>query len=233
MLLFIAVYLERCFIQIMKTIMINLSFQNEILFFELLSGQKSIQEFEKNIYENDLLENEIGSENYLKLISFDYKGDLSELFTIVENQIIKEYRFESWKVQQTLEVFISDPENLDKHLNEIYNLYFGVGKESGKREYDFKFLKHLALNYFYWLDEGYLKMNFGENWEKEYQENIKHFDFYHQQLKPFSELILSALDNKDIEILENGTYNITEKLKEELELKDVYQLQHPLRVDIK
>lgn len=46
-------------------------------------------------------------------------------------------------------------------------------------------------------------------------------------------MILSALDNKDIEILENGTYNITEKLKEELELKDVYQLQHPLRVDIK
>ena len=206
----------------------NLSYINEVLFFEFLSGQKTISEFEEFVYANEFIEKEIGTENYIILISFNYKSDSSELISFIKNKIIKEYRFESWKMRRVLELLVFDSENINKHLDEIYDLYFGICDDFGERKYEFKFLKHLALNYFYWLDEGYLKMNFEENWEVEYKERIKCFDFYHEQLKPFAESILLALNNKEIEVLEDGTYKITEELKKKLELNDVYKLQHPI-----
>lgn len=205
----------------------NLSYINEVLFFEFLSGQKTISEFEEFVYANKFIEKEIGTENYIILISFNYKSDSSELISFIKNKIIKEYRFESWKMRRVLELLVFDSKNINKHLDEIYDLYFGICNDLGERKYEFKFLKHLVLNYFYWLDEGYLKMNFEESWEVEYKERIKYFDFYHEQLKPFAESILLALNNKEIEVLEDGTYKITEELKKKLELNDLYKLQHP------
>jgi len=79
----------------------------------------------------------------------------------------------------------------------------------------------------YWLDEGYMKANYGDNWKEEYERSFNDFKFYHDQLKPFAKEILSALDTKQIVILKDGTYKISEDLKKKLQTDKIYKLKHP------
>jgi hypothetical protein len=115
--------------------------------------------------------------------------------------------------------FITDVKNAPKYLDKIYNLFLGQYQENGNRIYEYRFLGDLGLNYFYWLEESYLKANYGEKWKDEYEKLIqnKEVESEHKKLKPTAELILKSLKNNQIEINDNGTYKITENLKERLE----------------
>ena len=53
----------------------------------------------------------------------------------------------------------------------------------------------------------------GDNWKIEYGKCSTEFEFYHEQLKGFAAEIISAIDNKEIEIFNDGTYTITDDLK--------------------
>ena len=54
-------------------------------------------------------------------------------------------------------------------------------------------------------------------------------EFYQVQLKPFAEEILNALNDDNIQILNDGTYIIKEELKSKLETDNIYELKHPIK----
>ena len=77
------------------------------------------------------------------------------------------------------------------------------------------------------MDESYLRYAYGSNWKSEYRKTLNNLDFYHRQLKPIAEKILNAINQGDIKIISKGKYEITEELKQELELNKIFLLKHP------
>lgn len=209
----------------MKTV----SDYNKIEFYKFLNGDTSVEELENFIYTDPDLEKQLGSETYLNLIELNFKDkyDRQKLLNLIKNDIIDEGQFEAWKLKIILNSFLSDIDNIHKYLNKLYRLYFGIYHVNGQRRYEYKFLSNLALNYLYWVDEGYMRANFGDNWESEYSNCFSHFEYYHKQLKPFANEILTALNDNKIQILNDGTYLITEDLKVKLETETIYTLKHP------
>lgn len=205
----------------------SLSNENMLLFYYFLNGDIELNAFEKFVYSESNLENQLGAELYTELISLDYKSKFPEVREFVSNKIIGKGRFETWKLIVALNSFLAEPEKLHFHLLKLYKLYCGILDEDNNRKFVYEFLQHLGLNYLYWVDETYLKLNYGDKWKQEYDRCFQDFDFYHQQLKPLAEDILLAFENKQIEILDDGNYNISAELKSRLEVSETYQLKHP------
>ena len=90
----------------------------------------------------------------------------------------------------------------------------------------FKFLQNLGLNHLHWMDKGYLKSNYGKQWQIEYQKCKEDLPFYHRQLEPIASRILKALNDKEIEILDQGRHKITEELKTQLESDTILKIKH-------
>lgn len=199
-----------------------------IEFFKFLNGEISVSDLESFIYHAIDLEKQMDTETYLELISIDFKDKfiITRLSDLIKERIIREGEFEAWKLRKVLNALITDSESLHIYLDKLYHLYCGVYQDTGKRKYQFKFLANLGLNYLYWIDEGYMRTNYGEHWKEEYDRSLQDLGFYHQQLKPFAEEILSALDNKQIVIQNDGNYQIADKLKSKLESDKVYLLKH-------
>jgi uncharacterized protein YbbC (DUF1343 family) len=76
------------------------------------------------------------------------------------------------------------------------------------------------------MDEGYLRMSYGDNWQIEYKRYKDDFEFYHKQLKPIAINILEAIDKERINIKGQGDYEITNLLKTELESDQIFELKH-------
>ena len=209
----------------MKTVSDN----NKIEFYKFLTGEKSIEELENFIYSQPDLEQQLGSEIYLNLVGLNFKDkyDKVKLSDLIKNKIIEEGQFETWKLRKILNDFLNEPKKVDINLDKIYHLYCGVYQENGRRKYEFKFLGNLGLNYLYWTDKSYLKTNYGENWKTEYEKCLNEFEFYHEQLKEFAKEILLAIENRQIEILSDGTYIIAKDLEDKLETEEIYKLKHP------
>lgn len=201
----------------------------KISFYRFLNRDISTSDLENYIYSNPNLEVKLGYELYIKLIGFDFKdkSQYNALHTFIREQTTQPGEYETWRLQNILQNLITDTANLNLYLQKLYDLYCGEYSEQGLRKYEFKFLANLALNNLYWLDEVYLQHVYGATWEAERKKCLSDFDFYHKQLTPFAEQILTALNTKDIEIFNDGTYQITPGLRNQLETKVVYQLQHP------
>lgn len=209
--------------------MTNLTEDNKIVFFKFLNVEKSIEDLENFIYSQTDIENQLGIDNYYNLIKLNFKDkyDHVKLVELLKTKIIDEGQFETWKLKTILNDFLTQPEKIDLNLDKIYHLYYGIYQGNGTRKYEYKFLANLALNYLYWTNEGYLKTNYGVNWENEYVKCQKEFVCFHEQLKSFASEILLAFDNNDIEIFNNGTYKISNELKSKLESDERYILKHP------
>jgi len=209
--------------------MTKLSDENKIEFYKFLNGDISVSDLEKFIYKQSDLERQLDKGTYLELISLDFKDKyvIATLPDFIKKNIIEEGEFKTWRLRNVLSNFLTDVKNLHIHLNELYHLYCGVYQDNGQRRYEFKFLGNLGLNYLYWVDEGYMKANYGDNWKQEYERSFEDFEFYHEQLKPFAKEVLSALDTKQIVVLNNGTYTISDDLKSKLETDQIYKLKHP------
>lgn len=205
--------------------MVTLTEENKIEFFRFLNNDISISELEKFIYSRTELEQQIDNEIYINLISSDFTNK-AKLDNLIKSRIIEIGQFETWKLKKVLNDFLAQPEKADIYLNKLYHLYCGIYQDDGQRKYEYNFLGNLGLNYFFWADEGYLRTMYGNNWESEYKKCLTEFRFYHEQLKGFAIEILLALDNKDIKIFNDGTYRITENLKNKLETDQIYQLNH-------
>ena len=209
--------------------MVKLSDENKIEFYRFLSGDITVSDLEKFIYRQSDLEQQLGKDTYLELISYEFKDKYvnETLPDFIKTKIIEEGQFEAWKLINVLQAFLTDPKNLHIYLDKLYHLYCGVYNDSEKRRYQFRFLANLGLNYLYWVDKSYLIANYGDKWKQEYERRLNDFDFYHEQLKPFAKEILSALDANQIVILNDGTYYISDDLKSKLDTDDIYKLKHP------
>ncbi len=208
--------------------MMTVSENNKTKFYKFLNGDSSIEDLENFIYLQTDLEQQLDSETYLNLIEMNFKDKYvkAKLQEFIRNKIIEEGKFVTWKLKNILNDFLAQPEKTDLNLDKIYHLYCGVYQENGPRKYEFKFLGNLGLNYLHWTDEGYLKTHYGDNWKTEYEKCKSEFGFYHEQLKDFATEILFAIDNKEIEIFNEGTYRITKDLKNKLEISEIYKLKH-------
>ncbi|WP_162794019.1 hypothetical protein [Runella rosea] len=206
-----------------------MSDNNKIEFYKFLNGDKSVEDLENFIYSQPDLEQQLGSETYFNLIELNFKDkyNIAKLPDLIKTRIIEEGQFETWKLKRILNDFLTQPEKTDLNLDKIYHLYCGVYQENGERRYEYKFLGNLGLNYLHWTGEGYLKTFYGDNWKAEYEKCSTEFEFYHKQLKNFATEILSAIDSKEIEILNDGTYRISNDLKNKLETDEIYKLIHP------
>lgn len=202
---------------------------NIIKFYDFLEGRIPLTDIENFIYSTKSLESQIDSDVYLDLVSLNYRDKYAEktLRDFILKKVIARGQFETWRLKKILKSFIDDPSRTHKYLDQIYHLYCGTDQENGKRDYAYDFLGNLGLNYLYWIDEGYMRVNLGDNWEKAFNDSLKELDFYHGQLKPFATMILKAIDEREIEILDDGTYTITSELKAKLESDVIYRLKHP------
>lgn len=209
--------------------MTTITYNNITEFYNFLNGDTNLLDIETFVYKQTDLEQQLGKEIYLELISFDFMGKnaSADLIQFIFKHIATEGQYETWKLKSLLCSFLTDFSNIHKYLNKLYHLYCGVYQDNGQRKYQFKFLSNLGLNYLYWVDEGYMKTNYGGNWEKEYKKCFDDFEFYHRQLRPFADEILVALNDNKIQILNDGTYLITEDLKAKLETENIYELKHP------
>jgi|SRR5690554_230400 len=209
--------------------MTTITDNNIIEFYNFLNGDTNLLDIETFVYEQTDLEQQLGKEIYLELISFDFKDKnaSADLRQFIFKHIAPEGQYETWKLKSLLFSFLTDFSNIHKYLDKLYHLYCGIYQDNGQRKYQYKFLSNLGLNYLYWVDEGYMKTNYGDNWEKEYKNCFDDFEFYHRQLKPFANEILGALNDNKIQILNDGNYVITEDLKAKLETEKIYELKHP------
>lgn len=209
--------------------MANLSLHNKLKFFEFLNDELPLSELVNFIFNSKELEKELGGKIYTDLLLFQYddKNSIEHLKKYLY-KIIPESEFETWKLKILLKKFINEPRKIQEYLDIFYDLFCGSFDEE-KREIrlGYTFLEHLGLNYFYWMDESYLRYAYGSNWENEYRKRLNNLDFYHRQLKPIAEKILNAINQGDIKIISKGKYEITEELKLELEPNEIFLLKHP------
>ena len=200
--------------------MITISNDNKIEFYKFLNDEKSIPDLEKFIYSQAELEKQLGNEVYFELITLNFndKYDKIKLPDLIKSKIIEEGEFETWKLKNLLNEFLSQPKNIDKLLVKFYNLYCGEYQENKPRKYEYRFLGNLGLNYIHFTDKEYSII---------YQGNDAKLEYLHcyDQLKVFAAEILVALDNKTIVILNDGTYEITKNLRKKLESNEIYKLK--------
>jgi hypothetical protein len=116
----------------------NLTFVVKQKFFKFLNDEESIADFEKWSYETNILEEILGKEEYLDLVSVDFSRSnaKSEIVKII-NKYIDTGEYELWKLKNVLTNFINrnkDPQNL---LFEFYELYCN----------GYSFLDNLGLGY--------------------------------------------------------------------------------------
>lgn len=96
----------------------------KIKFFRLISGEEPINEFEQWVYITDALEEILGYEDYLNLISLNFLKQSSryELIKILERHI-NAGEYETWKLRKLLNLFTSKQGDLPFMLGEFYRLY--------------------------------------------------------------------------------------------------------------
>jgi len=207
----------------------NLSLHNKLKFFEFLNDELTLSELVNFIFNSKELEKELGKEIYTDLILL-HRNNKNEIGPIKEyvSKIVPESDFETWKLTELLKRFINEPKKIQEYLDIFYDLYCGTFDEfRGGFNLGYVFLEHLGLNYFWWMDEHYLRYAFGWNWKSEYKKTLNNLEFYHQQLRPIAEKILNAINQGDIKIISKGKYEITEELKQELEPNKIFNLKHP------
>ena len=92
--------------------------------FDLIGGKTTIEEFEQWVYNTEELKEEIGDDDHLELISFNYKknGAKYELLDFLKEKIdLAEY--ETHKIRGMLSDALDKNEHLPHILSEFYDLY--------------------------------------------------------------------------------------------------------------
>lgn len=204
---------------------------NKIEFYKFLKGETSLSAFKDFICNQKNLEQDLNKDFYLELLGFNFKDKNSreQLEALIFGSIITEAEFETWRLKKSLNEFIESEVDIDKKLDNFYSMYCNSYDQQGELVNGYRFLGNLGLNYFFWMDEGYLKTNYGDKWQEELKKSTDDFEFYHRQLKPVAQKILCAIENKEIEIEKLGEYRISQTFKSELESDNSFKLKHKSR----
>ena len=94
------------------------------IFYQTLIGEKSLLDFEEWVYSEKKLESILTSEDYIDLISFDYKDNRSkvDINKFLFNHIDKG-DFEKWKLLKLLYRALKRDHELPEILRSFYKLY--------------------------------------------------------------------------------------------------------------
>ena len=200
----------------------------KIEFYRFLNRELTLSDFEEFVCSQKSLEQELDKDFYLELIGFNLKDKnaRAQLEDLILDRLLTEADFETWRLQKLLNRFIETEVDIDKKLVNFYSMYCSAYDRQGELVNGYRFLGHLGLNYFHWMDEGYLKTNYGIRWKEELEKNYEDFEYYHSQLKPIATKILRALEIKEIEIKKFGEYSISDDLKSDLESDEIFKLKH-------
>jgi len=105
--------------------MINLPKHIELKFYGAIIGKIKIEDFEKWIYSNEEIESILSEDDYLELISFNYKesGAKYELVDFLSEKYVDLGEYEKWKILQKLNIALKRDKRLPEILREFYDLY--------------------------------------------------------------------------------------------------------------
>lgn len=97
----------------------------ELKFYGTIIGEIPIEEFENWIYNDNEIESVLSSDDYLELISFNYKknGAKYELVNLLSEKYVDLGEYEKWKMLNKLRIALKRDENLSDILREFYDLY--------------------------------------------------------------------------------------------------------------
>ena len=110
----------------------------ELTIYKLINRDFSLSEFEQWVYSNSELETILEAQEYLELISLNYKTP-SSLYEA--EKILKKYinigKYHTWRVTEVLKKIIDRPSDVHKYIEECYELYCE----------GFGFLQNLGIGY--------------------------------------------------------------------------------------
>ncbi|GLX78284.1 hypothetical protein tinsulaeT_16240 [Thalassotalea insulae] len=96
----------------------------ELVFFKLVSHEIELSEFESWVYSESRLEEILSSDDYLELISINYKTP-SSLYEA--QKILTSYfsmgKYYEWNIRNILQKIVEKPNDVHKYIEQCYNLY--------------------------------------------------------------------------------------------------------------
>ena len=110
----------------------------ELVFYKLVSQEIELSEFENWVYSESALEQVLNSDDYLNIISINYKtpSGLYEAQKVLSNYFSMGKYYE-WSIRNILGKIIERPNNVPKYIEQCYDLYCD----------GFGFMDNLGLGY--------------------------------------------------------------------------------------
>lgn len=107
--------------------------------FDTIYGKVTLTDFEQWVYTNKELESLLDEDDYLELISFNFKknGAKYELVNLLSDKYVDLGEYEKWKLLNSLKTALKRDERLGPILREFYDLYC----------HGYVFLNDLGLGY--------------------------------------------------------------------------------------
>ncbi len=149
----------------------------ELVFFKLVSHEIELLEFEKWVYSESKLEEILSPDDYLELISINYKtpSGLYEAEKVLSNYFSMGKYYE-WNIRNILQKITDKPNDVHKYIEQCYDLYCD----------GFNFMDNLGMGY-----------GLGLTCPDYYNEKV---DDYYPQILGEVEKVLEWLDNGKIVI---------------------------------
>ncbi len=110
----------------------------ELVFYKLVSREIELSEFEKWVYSESDLEKKLSSDDYLRIISINYKtsSGLYDAEKVLSNYFSMGKYYE-WLVRNVLQKITERPSDTHKYIEQCYDLYCD----------GFNFMHNLGLGY--------------------------------------------------------------------------------------
>ena len=161
---------------------IPINIQN--IFFDTLSGDKTILEFEEWLYSYKQLETVINSDDYLDLISFGYKSENAKygLFKLLEKHI-DQGELETKRIYRLLTKALNRDKELPEILMNFYDLYCK----------GYNFFDNLGLGYGLAVEVPYSQADSWYELNIEQQQNL--LNSFYPDLEIEIKKVISWLDN--------------------------------------
>ena len=175
----------------------NLPGHIEQQFYDTILEKVNLEDFESWVYSDKELELLLSEDEYLELISFNYKknGSKYELVNLLSKKYVDLGEYEKWKMLNLLYAAKNRDERLPDILRQFYNLYC--------RGYNF--LNDLGLGYGLTVDVPPSSKYKAETWEEMSEtEKRELIESFYPQLQSDIERTMSWI--------ENGKFFFQEKL---------------------
>lgn len=111
---------------------------SKLIIYKLIERKIGIMDFEKWVYSEKELENLLSSDDYLELLSLDYRlpSSLYEAEKILKRHIVIGKYYE-WRLRQVLQKIIDKPIDVNRYIEQCYDMYCN----------GYNFLNNLAMDY--------------------------------------------------------------------------------------